>query len=183
MALPADLPPERLRLGVGSVQASVIIIATSLLAIIAYYDLTTRRIPNTLSIAIVALGLIRMALIADPVAVCHTLAATVLIFVATFLLFWRGMIGGGDAKLISALALLIGHQKLISFLFSMSAFGGVLGLAVLARDKLTPGLARLGFARAGRFVPELGRPTRRGSTVPYGLAIAAAGVITLIIVR
>ena len=163
--------------------ATVIIIATSLLAIIAYYDLMTRRIPNTLSTAIVALGVIRMALVADPVAVCHTLVAAMLIFVATFLLFWRGMIGGGDAKLIAAMALLIGHQKLFSFLLLMSAFGGMLGLAVLARDKLTPRLARGGFARAGRFVPKVGRSAQRDSTVPYGLAIAAAGVITLIIAR
>jgi len=165
------------------VQAAVISIATGILGIVAYYDLLTRRIPNTLSIAILALGMIRMALVADPVAVCHTLADTMLIFVATFLLFWRGMIGGGDAKLVAAMALLIGHQKLFDFLFFMSAFGGVLGLAVLARDKLAPRLARLEFARAGRFVPELGWPAQRDSTVPYGVAIAAAGVITLIIVR
>jgi Flp pilus assembly protein protease CpaA len=81
------------------------------------------------------------------------------------------------------MALLIGHHKLISFLFLMSAFGGVLGLAVLARDKLAPRLARLGFALAGRVVPKVVRPVQRDSTVPYGLAIAAAGVITLIIAR
>lgn len=164
-------------------QAAVISIATGILGIVAYYDLLTRRIPNTLSIAILALGMIRMALAADPVAVCHTLADTTLILVATFLLFWRGMIGGGDAKLIAAMTLLVGHHNLLGFLFLMSLFGGVLALLVLARDKLGPKLVRSSSAVNSTWSPEHEPAALGKSTVPYGLAIAAAGVFTLILTK
>lgn len=165
--------------------AAAIIIATSILAIVAYYDLLTRRIPNTLSIGIAALGLIRMALAANPVAVCYTLAATIMIFVATFLLFWRGIIGGGDAKLIAGMALLIGHQELLTFLLLMSLAGGSLALIVIAHDRVNPALNRVWrlAVEPSRAVTGPPQPGTEKKTVPYGVAIAAAGAITLMIAR
>jgi hypothetical protein len=56
----------------------------------------------------------------------------------------------------------------------------VLGLAALARDKLGPRLGHLRFASNGRLLRECVPPAPVTSTVPYGLAIAAASVITLI---
>jgi prepilin peptidase CpaA len=163
------------------VQTAVIVVAAGILIIIAYCDVLTRRIPNMLSIAITALGLVRIILVGNPVAVTHTLAAGMVIFVATFLLFWRGAIGGGDAKLITAMALLVGYPNLIGFLFLMSLFGGVLALAALARDKLRPRLARLGPGANRRSLVEATPAVPEEPTVPYGLAIAAAGAIMLII--
>jgi len=164
------------------VQTAVLVLAIAILAIIAYGDVRTRRVPNSLSIAIATLGLMRIILVQDPVAAGHTLAAGVVLFAIAFLLFWRGAIGGGDAKLVAAMALLIGYQDLFSFLFLMSLCGGALALAILARDKLSPRLPRL--ARRAS-IPSAGVAgcieAQAPSTVPYGVAIAAAGAITLIL--
>jgi prepilin peptidase CpaA len=167
--------------GSGAVQTAVIVVAAGILTIIAYCDVLTRRIPNMLSVTVMALALVRIILVGNPVAVTHTLAAGTVIFIATFLLFWRGAIGGGDAKLITAMALLVGYQNLIGFLFLMSLFGGVLALAALAQDKLRPRLVRLSPGANRRSLVEATQTVPEEPTVPYGLAIAAAGAIMLII--
>jgi prepilin peptidase CpaA len=164
------------------VQTAVLVVGIGILAVIAYGDVRTRRIPNALSVAIATLGLIRIILVHDPVAASHTFAAGTAVFVAAFLLFWRGAIGGGDAKLLAAMALLIGYRGLFSFLFLMSLCGGALALAILARDRLGLRLRRLSPLASMPFPMNaecIAAPTR--STVPYGVAIAAAGVITLIL--
>jgi prepilin peptidase CpaA len=167
--------------GSGAVQTAVIVVAAGILTIIAYCDVLTRRIPNILSVAITALALVRIILAGNPVSATHTFVAGMVIFVATFLLFWRGAIGGGDAKLITAMALLVGYPNLIGFLFLMSLFGGVLALAVFARDKLRPRLVWLRPGATRRSLIEVTPAVPEEPTVPYGVAIAAAGAIMLII--
>src|SRR5689334_5102219 len=100
-------------------QSAILAIASAVLFIIAYGDVRTRRIPNALSLAIAALGLVRIIVGDDIAAARYTLAAGVVTFTVGFLLYWRGVIGGGDAKLIAAVALLVGYQELPSFLFLM----------------------------------------------------------------
>jgi prepilin peptidase CpaA len=160
-----------------TVQTIVVAIAVGILLVIAYGDMRTRRIPNALAAAIAGLGLARMVLAADPIATAATLAASVAILAVAFLLFWRGILGGGDAKLVAAMALLIGFRDLFDFLLLMSVCGGVLALAILARDKLRPHRWRLSPAS----MPSMSGTATARSTVPYGIAIAAAGVVTLIL--
>ena len=163
-------------------QTAVLVVAIGILSIIAYGDVRTRRIPNVLAGVIAVLGLMRVLLVHDPVAAGHTLAASASVFTVAFLLFWCGTIGGGDAKLVAAMALLIGYQDLFNFLFLMSLCGGALALAILARDKLRPRFWRV--SRPPRMPATETTEciaTAARSTVPYGVAIAAAAVITLIL--
>jgi len=164
------------------VQTTVLALAIAILGVIAYGDMHTRRIPNALCVAIAMLGLMRMILVHDSIAAGHTLEAGVAIFAVTFLLFWRGMFGGGDAKLVTAMALLIGYQDLFGFLFLISLCGGALALAILAREKLHRQRSILLYAviipSARQARDSTATPAR--CTVPYGVAIAAAGVLTLI---
>jgi prepilin peptidase CpaA len=164
------------------VQTAILVVGIGILGVISYGDVRTRRIPNVLSLAIAILGLLRVILAHNPVLAGQTIAAGVVIFAAAFLLFWHGAIGGGDAKLVAAMALLIGYHELLSFLFLMSLCGGALALAVLARDKLRPRLLRLLRLASVTSAnpPQCGAAPPR-STVPYGVAIAASGVITLIL--
>jgi len=84
--------------------------------------------------------------------------------------------------LLAAVVLLIGHQELLGFLFLMSLCGGVLALAILARDKLRPRLlSLLQLASVPSAKPPGCSVAPSRSTVPYGVAIAAAGAITLIL--
>lgn len=124
-------------------QSIVLVVAIGVLALIAYGDVCTRRIPNAFSLTTAVLGLARLTLAQDPPAAGHTLVAAVIIFAVGFALFWRGAIGGGDAKLATAMVLLIGHQALFAFLFLMSLCGGMLALCALARDRIGPRLIRL----------------------------------------
>ena len=164
-------------------QSTVVIIAIGTLAIIAYSDMRWRRIPNELSLAITILGLTRIILGHGTVAAGPTLAASAAVFSAAFLLYWRGIVGGGDAKLVAAAALLIGYTDLFGFLFLMSLCGALLALAILVRDRFGARLWRPRRRPAGMPHPRparerLAAPVR--STVPYGAAIAAAGMIMLI---
>ena len=161
-------------------QTAILVIGIGILAIIAYGDVRTRRIPNALSLTVATLGLIRIIIVDDPVDAGHTLMAGITIFLVAFLLFWRGAIGGGDAKLIASMALLIGYHDLFSFLFLMSLCGGALGIAILARDKFRPRLWRPSQS-AKIPLPTEATTAPVQSTVPYGVAIAAAGIITLVV--
>jgi len=157
--------------------------AIGILVIIAYGDVRTRRIPNLLAAAIAMLGLVRMIIGDDPIGAIHTIEASAAVFAVAFLLFSCGVLGGGDAKLLAAMVLMIDYDDLFGFLLLMSVCGGVLALAILARDKLSlqpwhhPRPATTPSATEA--LGSIGGPPR--STVPYGVAIAAAGVVTLIL--
>jgi prepilin peptidase CpaA len=162
--------------------SAVLAVAVGILFIVAYEDVRTRRIPNALSLATATLGLARIALAADVIDVGYTLAAAIIIFTITFALFQRGAIGGGDAKILPATVLLVGYKELFGFLFLMSLCGGVLALATLAAERLDPSFRRLqrGAHASSTGCSDRGRVASRRSTVPYGVAVATAGVITLI---
>ena len=163
-------------------QSVVLIAAISLFAVIAYSDVRSRRISNPLSLAIAILGLVRIVLAYDAVAAAQTVAAASITFAATFLLFWRGAIGGGDAKLIAATVLLIGSHGLLRFLFLMSICGGVLALTTLAQDQFRVRHWHSHQARKALGTETTNRITETtNTTVPYGVAVAAAGVISLIL--
>jgi prepilin peptidase CpaA len=165
--------------------SAVLAVAVGILVIVAYEDVRTRRIPNALSLAAAALCLARIALAADVIDAGYTLAAAIIVFAITFALFQRGAIGGGDAKILPATVLLIGYRELLGFLFLMSLCGGVLALATLAAERLDLSFRRLP-RRAHVFSTgqsDRHRVASKGSTVPYGVAVATAGVITLIAAR
>lgn len=147
-------------------------LGTALFAAAAYGDVRSRRIPNALAAAVAALGAVRALLSGDPVAALLSIAAAAAVFAIGFLLFWRGLIGGGDVKLIAASVLLVGHDAISQFLLAMGLFGLVVTLAVLAADRLA---RRPALARAAGDT----KPAAR-LTVPYGVAIAASGILTLV---
>ena len=136
-----------------------------------------------------------MALAGDAAAASMTLLAAAAALAVGFALFWRGIIGGGDAKLITGATLLVGYHDLFGFLFLMSLCGGVLALAVLVQHRIRPWAQALALSIAARQKPggwlmrhsrlsaltgaaDTGQPAMQLS-VPYGVAIAAAGIITL----
>ena len=166
--------------------SAVVAVAVGVLVIVAYEDVRRRRIPNALSLATAALGLVRVAFAAEVSEAGYTLAAAVIIFTITFALFQRGAIGGGDAKILPATALLIGYRELLGFLFLMSLCGGVLALATLAAERLDLFLRRFrqeAYVSSSTGQSDGGRVSSKRSTVPYGVAVAIAGVITLIAAR
>jgi prepilin peptidase CpaA len=154
-------------------QTLILVVGAGLFAGVSYADLRTRRIPNEFIVGILALAALRMALIKDPNAALYTLVANAALFVATFLLFWRGLLGGGDVKLIGATGLLIGYHDVFAFLFVMTVSGALIAVAMVAYDKLGP-------RRTTTIASEDEEPPAR-LTVPYGVAIAVAAMVTLLV--
>ena len=102
-----------------------------LMALSASTDLITMMIPNAIP---AALGLGYLALAAAlglPVETVLLAASCGLAtLTAGFLMFCRGWIGGGDAKLAAAAALWLGWGGMPAFVASASIIGGILTLGI-----------------------------------------------------
>ena len=92
-----------------------------------------------------------------------------LVFAGATGLFAAGVMGGGDVKLLGAVALWAGPQLVIMFLFITSLVGGGVSLGVLMREK-----TRI-KATTSPIVNTLSS-TMSAPKVPYGLGIAAGGL-------
>jgi prepilin peptidase CpaA len=147
-----------------------LILFPSIMAFAASSDLLTMTISNRVSIILVA-GFFVLAVLSGmpPMIVLAHVGAASLVLVVSFGLFTRGWIGGGDAKLAAATALWLGFNLLLKYLLYASLFGGVLTV-VLIEFRALP--------LPGPFVaqPWAQRLHRQGGAVPYGIALAAAGL-------
>ena len=134
-------------------------------------DLTTMTIPNRIVMVLLA-GFVILAPLTD-VQMFQAAAGGTIALLISFILFSRGWIGGGDAKLVAVAGLWIGVDQLGLFLLTTSLFGAILTLAVLMFRAVTlqPYLSDL------TWVARLHRP---GGGIPYGVAIAGAGCAVLI---
>lgn len=143
----------------------------ALMAFAASSDLFTMTISNRLSLALTG-GFFVMALVTGmslPAIGMHLAAGTAVLVIA-FIFFWRGWIGGGDAKLVAATALWFGFDHLLDYLIYASLLGGALTLLLLQfrRLMLPAALARQ---------PWIQRLHDAGGGVPYGIALAAAALL------
>lgn len=98
---PLDARPEEI------LQNTILLLGVALFVAAAYGDIKTLTIPNALVAAVAALGAVRLIAIGDLNFALYTIGTSIVVLVATFLLFWRGFLGGGDAKLIPATVLLV----------------------------------------------------------------------------
>ena len=142
------------------------------MAFAAANDLFTMKIPNRISLALIG-GFVAIAVMTRmPLEItrssCRLLRLAVLI--ATFTLFWMNMLGGGDAKLMAAGALWMGPDHIIEFVAYVTIFGGILAVAMLAYRNFLPANALPLPAWARRL-------HKTGEGIPYGIAIAAAGLM------
>ncbi|WEX88620.1 prepilin peptidase [Sinorhizobium garamanticum] len=146
--------------------ACILVIFPFCLTFAAFTDLFTMTIPNRVSgillcaFVVVAplagLGVGQMGI--------HIMAAT-LVFAVCFCLFALKVMGGGDAKLLTASAIWFGlNLSLVEFLLYVSIFGGMLTLAVLLLRKQENTILATGIP-----VPALLLTAKK---IPYGIAIA-----------
>jgi prepilin peptidase CpaA len=162
----------------------------ALMILAALEDIRTRRIPNWLTGSVAALYPLYALAAPASVAWFGALGAGMLVFLLGWLLFARGIMGGGDVKLITAVTLWAGIEHLALFAAVTSLSGGILGIASLIRERwgwrLAP-LASFGSAtialpgRQGRSLPDAAEEapdqgTVTSPTLPYGIAVAAGGL-------
>jgi Flp pilus assembly protein protease CpaA len=125
-----------------------------LLLVAAYGDITTLIIPNLLVTAVALLGIIRLIVIGNIKFTLYTVGVSLFVLIAGTVIFAHGLIGGGDVKLITAVTLLIGYLDSIRFLPLLLICGAVEYVIVV---------------------------TAAGAAIPFGVAIAIAGSIMLLI--
>jgi prepilin peptidase CpaA len=133
-------------------------------------DVRSLRIPNGHSLVI--LGCFVPAWLVFPEAFGSLglhVAAAALMFVVTYGMFAMGMMGGGDSKLGSALALWGGLNGLVPFMFYMAVTGGILGLISIFIKKKKP----FKNPEAGSWFAQL---QEGKNAVPYGVAISFGAV-------
>ena len=141
-----------------------------LLATAMLTDLHALRIPNLIPLLLVGLFVVVAALSvisARPVDwISHLLAGGIVFAVGLGLFAW-GKIGGGDVKLLTAVALWHGLYLLPALLLWTALLGGVLGLAFLVLRK--SGVAAMLAASGVRSVA-----LEDGAGIPYAVAIVLA---------
>ena len=142
-----------------------------LMAYAALSDLLTMTISNRVSAALVV-GFAGLALASGmslATLLSVHLACGAAVLVLTFALFAFGWIGGGDAKLAAATAVWLGWVNLYDYGLTASILGAALtvGILMLRKRELPASLARQAW---------LVRIHTAGNGVPYGIALAAAGL-------
>jgi prepilin peptidase CpaA len=139
--------------------STILLFTLALLLLVAcWYDVRERTIPNFLNLAIALLAIpfwwsIGLALWPD---IAVQIGVAAIVFALFAIAFAVGAMGGGDVKLIGALALWLPFQAVLLLLFIMSMAGGVLTLAYYLHHRIARRTDRL--------------------EIPYGLAIAFGGL-------
>ncbi|MFN2533396.1 MAG: prepilin peptidase [Pyrinomonadaceae bacterium] len=159
-----------------------------LAALIIYYDVRYRRIPNAFVLGTLVCGLSLSVVFAGLDGVLNSLGGCALAFTLMFMLHVFGAMGAGDVKLFAAIGSLMGaHLVLPTFLIVVMT-GGLLALVSVVRSgafKTT--MYRVlqilvGFL-PGWPMPKFAVPTDRKYTIPYGVAITIGAIISTAIFR
>lgn len=141
----------------GAVANILVAILAAMLIVAATGDLRTRTIPNWLTLAIALLAipfwfLSGLSVWLDIALQVGVAAGLFMLFAALFAL---GAMGGGDVKLIAAVALWLPPLAVLKLIVVMAMAGGAITLAMMIRHRSA----------------KPGEPLK----VPYGVAISFAG--------
>lgn len=151
-------------------------LCASILALAALRDLERRSIPNAVTGALLASGLLAQALLFGARAALAA-AGAALVAGAVHALPWSfRLVGGGDVKLAAGAAAWAGLDRLLVFLLATALLGGVVSVAAAVHGlRARP---RTPLTRAAG--PRLALAHVRGIPVPYGVAIAAGALAALL---
>ena len=157
-----------------------VLVGSALLMTAAWRDVATRTIPDSLeplaprgrragshyrrSVSLRSFGSDRFALL-----------------ILLMVVHSRGFIGGGDVKIMTALAVGLSPFDCYRFVIATAIAGGLLGIVYLLLSRRPAAMRESKRASLlGRVVAiEFWRIRRRGS-LPYGVAIAAGGAFVLL---
>jgi prepilin peptidase CpaA len=152
-------------------EVAVLTVLPGAVAFAAAMDLLTMKIPNRIS-ALVVLAFFPLAMLAGMGAwdILYHVAAGLAVLALGVLLFIPGWFGGGDAKLMAAIALWIGPESLFPFIFYVALAGGMIATAFASARSVPLPRVFLGEAWALRL-------HRRDAGIPYGIALAAGALL------
>lgn len=150
-------------------EAAIFLIFPLCLSVAALSDLFTMTIPNRVSLILIAAFVIVAPLLGMPLPVIGMhFAGAAIVFAACFALFALNIMGGGDAKLLTASALWFGYdQSLLSFLIYVAYIGGLVTIAILMLRAKSQTIHALGLP-----IPDSLLIAKK---IPYGIAIGIGG--------
>ncbi len=151
-----------------------------LLAIAAWRDIATRTIPDAISMLVAITGMVARTL-QGPQALAASTGIATLIFVLLLFAYARGLVGGGDVKIIAALALGLSPLDSYRLVIATAIAGGLLAMVYLLLSRWAPDYARARrTSLLGRIINAESWRIRRRVPLPYGVAIAAGGAFVLL---
>lgn len=152
--------------------AAIFLILPFCLAFAALNDLFSMTIPNRITLFLL-LSFIVVAPFSgmDLQTFAMSIAAAAAVFFACFILFAANAMGGGDAKLLTAVTVWYGFNiSLIEFLLAVTFIGGVLTLGILLLRSRSQEILAIGIP-----IPDSLMVAKK---IPYGIGIAIAGLLT-----
>ncbi|WP_448207800.1 A24 family peptidase [Azospirillum sp. sgz302134] len=150
--------------------------AGCLLLLAAGWDVVRFRIPNAISLALIGLFALRAAVLPDAADEVRQLLPAVIAFAVTVLLFARGLIGGGDVKLLSSATLWVPPGAVLAQVLAVSTAGAILALSLAALRKTVRRALPAGGGMEDEAEPHI---LKDGAPIPYGVAIAAGTLLYL----
>jgi prepilin peptidase CpaA len=144
----------------------------------ALHDVVAPTVPNSIPLVLAVLGLFARTIEGNLIS---GLAAAIAVFAIALFCWTRGWVGGGDVKLLGAIALAVPPASVPMLVFVMGLTGGLLSLFYLSARYVVPAppasrphslIARALRAERWRI--------RRGGPLPYACAIAAGGLFVLL---
>jgi prepilin peptidase CpaA len=135
-------------------------------------DVRSFTITNKLNLVIAATFLV----LAIPMgmewpAVFDNIKVGIIASVIAIAMFYVGIFGGGDAKMIGAVAFWLGSAPMLAFIYFTALAGGVLGVTLIIGRRLA---RKHGLPKSPKWAR---RMLRKRSAIPYGVAIAIGALI------
>jgi prepilin peptidase CpaA len=146
------------------IRVLLLMILAGLLVKVAYTDIIRYRIPNKVCLAIALLApaywyaMANGDLNALKAIIVYQLIIATVVFLLFYVSFALGLMGGGDVKLLAAIALWTPLSDLFLWLIIMSFAGALMALGFLYMHKIR-------------------KQKRRFYQLRYGVAIAAGGIV------
>ncbi|MBR0975320.1 A24 family peptidase [Bradyrhizobium japonicum] len=149
-----------------------------LLLYVATLDVATRLIRNEICLALALLGIASQ--LASPMQIAQSLLSAAILFLLLLVAYTRRWMGGGDVKLLVALAVGLPLTGLVQLMTVTALAGGGLAMVhLMMRNLPYPRLAPAGSSLVRRvYAVERWRHLRQ-APLPYGVAIACGGIWTI----
>ena len=159
-----------------------------LAAVVSYYDVRYRRIPNALVFATLVGGLTINLGFGGLKGIIASVGGCGLAFVLMFVLHLFGAMGAGDVKLFAAIGAVTGAPLVLPTFFIVMMTGLVLAVYSMIRANAVRttmiGVVQI-FAGLlpGWRMPRFEIPKDRRHTIPYGVAITVGSMIATAVFR
>ena len=160
------------------IAAAALALQILLLLYVAVIDIATRLIHNEICLTLALLGIASQ--FGGPTHIIESLVAATILFLLLIVVYERGLIGGGDVKLLVALAIGLPLTGVFQLLTVTALAGAVLALAHLVLRRLPyPRPAPAGSSLLRRVYAVERWRNLRHAPLPYGAAIACGGIWTV----